>query len=365
MSLSDNYRQLAALIEALESHGVTVQQAMPVADDARESPADQFVVRLEVGLPEDGTVPTLTRSLGAESDDQRTDAASNEPADSTATTEALETTDESPTVAESAESDDESRPSEPPAEATEAAEAMEATETPEATEATASTSDDHESAAPVVCTVTDCDRTFETERGMKIHRTKAHPLSDAVERAGDGGMHYDPEALRRVYRNHETFAEMTAALDVDVGAQAVRKQMIRHGIHQPGDGDSKPAPNDEIEDDGAADHDAHPPRPDTTSDGSDEERDSTADDGDEPEVDEPLPPLDLPGDLTVEELKAAVEAANTHYDVQRALELDHDTTHEILCEYDLLDLVTGRASTARQREEQKAELTDRLQRAAT
>lgn len=43
----------------------------------------------------------------------------------------------------------------------------------------------------------------------------------------------DPAQLRTVYDVHETFAEMTEALDVAVTPQTVRRYMIQYGIHQP------------------------------------------------------------------------------------------------------------------------------------
>lgn len=43
----------------------------------------------------------------------------------------------------------------------------------------------------------------------------------------------DPDRLQEVYDAHETFAEMTAALDVDVVPQTVRRYMIKYGIHDP------------------------------------------------------------------------------------------------------------------------------------
>lgn len=43
----------------------------------------------------------------------------------------------------------------------------------------------------------------------------------------------DPSQLQDVYEQHETFAEMTEALDVDVTPHTVRRYMIKHGIHTP------------------------------------------------------------------------------------------------------------------------------------
>lgn len=45
--------------------------------------------------------------------------------------------------------------------------------------------------------------------------------------------HRDPACLSEVYDPDATFEEMTEALDASVTPQTVRKNMIRHGIHQP------------------------------------------------------------------------------------------------------------------------------------
>ena len=45
----------------------------------------------------------------------------------------------------------------------------------------------------------------------------------------------DPEALQAVYEQHDTFPEMTDALQVDVTSETVRRHMVDHGIHDPAD----------------------------------------------------------------------------------------------------------------------------------
>lgn len=45
----------------------------------------------------------------------------------------------------------------------------------------------------------------------------------------------DPDALRAVYEQHDTFPEMTDALGVGVTAETVRRHMIKHDIHNPAD----------------------------------------------------------------------------------------------------------------------------------
>jgi hypothetical protein len=82
-------------------------------------------------------------------------------------------------------------------------------------------------------------------------------------------------------------------------------------------------------------------------------------------VSERLPSLDLPGSLSTGELQTAVEEATTLYDVQRSLDLDRETTRDVLAEYDLLELVSGRATALRDREDLKTEITQRIRRRAT
>lgn len=42
----------------------------------------------------------------------------------------------------------------------------------------------------------------------------------------------DPEQLRAVYEEYDTFEKMKEALGVDVSFQTVRRHMIKHGIHE-------------------------------------------------------------------------------------------------------------------------------------
>ncbi|WP_318569218.1 hypothetical protein [Salinigranum marinum] len=470
MTLSDEYRQLAALIDALEARGITVREAAPVNGSGHDgSSTDRFTVHLEVELPEQGSSQRLVADdvIAVGEEDEGPDGSTDGVSD--ATRQSDEGAEESTTVAVDAgrdgDVDDEADTGvtepDPPragrkAGASDGAEPRSADEDTETvsdrvdeaeretvddaeTVSDADTTDDESDAGAVPCTHPDCDRTFETERGMKIHRTKAHPLSDLVDPSARGAIHHDPEALAEVYDEYETFAEMTAALDVDVGAQAVRKQMIRHGIHEPegqtsanasstsveendadesttdgepadpvaseADSGERPPPGDatngttgtagladggtgplEAPDetegvDGARDHDeldgpdseagtdgsGRSPAADAGSDGA-AEPESHPDPEPEPEperIADRLPDLDLPGSLSTEELMSAVETANTLYDVQRHLDLDRETTRDVLSEYDLLELVSGRAASVSDREKMKSEIHERLRRAAT
>lgn len=62
---------------------------------------------------------------------------------------------------------------------------------------------------------------------------------DSTPRAGSSGgsddfekPYRDPDRLREVYEEYETFAEMRDALEVDVTPQTVRRHMIKHDIHE-------------------------------------------------------------------------------------------------------------------------------------
>ncbi|WP_372909891.1 hypothetical protein [Salinigranum sp.] len=403
MALSNRYRQLAALIDTLESHGISVQQAEPL-DNGEDMDASDggFAVQLRVELPADDTVDpfpvgrpeSAERSVPSPESPARGPVGVNLAAADTETADG----DVHPIVDGGATThrDDASGRPDPDSHGTDRDEGADvdaagggtATDTAHETQATATaaavtdTADDDQVEAAgedtsvddtaVPCTHPDCERTFDTERGMKIHRTKAHSLSELADTGGQT-VHRDPEALARVYDEHETFAEMTEALDVDVGAQAVRKQMIRHGIHEPGSGDPNSdadadsvdeRPDSDAADEGEGEGDAHAPDP-SASAPRDCETDASLDTDDDTPVADRLPDLDLPGSLSTEELQAAVEEANTLYDVQRALELDQETARNVLTEYDLLELVSGRAAAFGDREALKAEIGQRIRRTAT
>ena len=270
---------------------------------------------------------------------------------------------------------------------------------------------------PVQCRIDGCGQTFATAHGMKIHATKVH--GEDVKPP-----HRDPERLREVYEAHDTFTEMTEALDVEVTPQTVRRSMASLGIHDPDDPDASTdegSPGDGIQDeadggdgatqsqadggDGAesADPTAGPQdTPSSEADGPGSEADgpgSEADgpgseaDGTEPgagtgdsdtdrkresegdrNVASPGPnsesglPLEkheqlqeaLPEGIEASELIAAIEEARTLYEVQRALGTDRTETQKLLADLGLLDLVQCRLSTKPDPEERRAELERRL-----
>ena len=221
----------------------------------------------------------------------------------------------------------------------------------------------------IECTVEGCDTSFDSQHGMRIHRSKAHGPESADR---------DPDALAEAYDAHDSFEAMREALGADVSAQTVRRWMMDAGIHSPagrssGNEDEKPE-DAETDDDPPDDEAAGPDTAESDGAGgeaSDEPGD--ADEGntgdDDPEAthddlgsSERTPEIDreLPSGVTAEDLQRAVQSASTLYEVQQQLDLDREEARELLAEFDLLELVHGRVADRRRREELKDEIDDRL-----
>ena len=198
----------------------------------------------------------------------------------------------------------------------------------------------------IPCPEPDCDATFASEPGMKVHRTKVHLSGVAGE---DGPPAYrDPDRLAAVYESENTFPEMRDALDADVSAQTVRRHMIRHGIHDPDD----PTPTQQPAADGEASTDA------AQADADDDAADGTTDGravADFVDAD-----LAIPADLDLGTLGQCVEAADTLYDVQQRFGIDRETARELLAAFDLLELVHGRVATKHERDRLKDEIDRRI-----
>lgn len=130
--------------------------------------------------------------------------------------------------------------------------------------------------------------------------------------------HKDRERLAKVYEEHDTFAEMTEALGVDVTPATVRQHMVNWGIH-----------------------------PDSTAEADDQNSEDVSDELDGEDFRERIQAdgCGLPDDLTVEELVEVVADAHTLYEARTGLGLDTGTTRELLDELDLLNMVTSRMAT--------------------
>lgn len=319
MTLSSGLRRLAAVVDELERADIGVRDA---SIDPDSVDAGHVHATVELSVPVEpaatpivvdgsgGTVPDPTGS----SDD--------------ATAETV-TTDEDTASASASNGEDSADTS---------AVAITATVDPE------STANGHD----IPCPEPDCDATFASEPGMKVHRTKVHLSGVADE---DGPPAYrDPDRLAAVYESEDTFPEMRDALGADVSAQTVRRHMIRHGIHDP----SHPEPTESS----AADT-ATPTRAieEATDDGT---ADGTAGDGRAVAslVDADIP---VPDDLDLATLSQCVESADTLYDVQQQFGIDRETARDLLAAFDLLELVHGRVATKHERDRLKDEIDRRIQ----
>jgi hypothetical protein len=205
---------------------------------------------------------------------------------------------------------------------------------------TSSSSDDEH----VTCRVEGCDATFDSEHGMKIHATKAHQSDDGSAPSP----HRDPERLREVYEQCDTFEEMTEALGVDVTAQTVRRSMMSLGIHDP---ETAAASEEEVAaTNGGVDSESDL----DDSVDSDGESGAPVDSGDV-DVAAVLPP-GVDADVFV----TALRDASTVYQVQRALGMDREEVQQLLADLGLLELVQGRVATEQERDHTREEIERRI-----
>jgi hypothetical protein len=200
---------------------------------------------------------------------------------------------------------------------------------------------------------------------------------------GGGGVppHRDPEALEAAYEQCDTFVEMKRALGTDVTPEAVRQQMVKHGIHEVPDGsESRYADETAQEEQAPEEPELEPPeeskeRAPERSD--DTERDEAAADSEDspselaerPQA-EPSQPTQstevfvsdggLQADLTVEELKEVVQTSRTLYEAAQELRVGREEARDMLDRLDLLDLVTGRLSTKDERTVTSEEIDRRI-----
>lgn len=130
----------------------------------------------------------------------------------------------------------------------------------------------------------------------------------------------DPERLEEVYEQYDSFAAMTEALDVDVTAQTVRRNMMKHGIHTP-----NTAEESHDTDESEQSHDGD----ETVAEGSDAPT---------PDFDD----VDLPDGVTPAAVRDAVVESSSLHGVQLALDLEMRDTRALLQDLGVLEHVTGR-----------------------
>jgi hypothetical protein len=175
----------------------------------------------------------------------------------------------------------------------------------------------------------------EPEDAGKIQSTESKPYQD-------------PDRLREVYDEYDTFPAMTDALDVDVTAQTVRSNMIQQGIHEPKtNGTDTDAGESDTEDDAQQSERE-------VEDSFENEEEVVLSDG-----------MGLPAGMTLDEFKTAVHTSRSFLDVQRELGGDRDYTYRILKELNLIDLVHGRLSKKAEREPSLKEIESRIQQSTT
>jgi hypothetical protein len=183
----------------------------------------------------------------------------------------------------------------------------------------------------------DVSMTFDTAELQELAPESADPASASgrdSKPTEDGPPAYqDPELLREVYGEYDSFAKMTEALDVDVTAQTVRRNMMKHGIHEPNTSDD--AGSDDATDETRA---------------AEIDEVESAEDADQAptplvEADDETPAfegVDLPDGVTPEAVRDAVAASSSLHGVQLALDLDMKETRQLLQDLGVLTYVTGR-----------------------
>ncbi|WP_255197562.1 hypothetical protein [Halorarius litoreus] len=169
----------------------------------------------------------------------------------------------------------------------------------------------------------------DTDAGAEAPDDATEPGSerDSDPASDDVPYYKNYDLLAAVYEEHDTFAEMTEALGVDVTPATVREHMVKHGIH-PTASDTEDEAGPDSRDDTDAD-----PHDDADLDASDDDSRSVTIEADG---------YGLPERVTVESLAHAVQSSRTLYEVQTTLGLDRSTTRSLLTDFDLLDLVVSR-----------------------
>lgn len=304
MPYSDGLRQLATVVELLETTGADVVDARP-CEAAENRQTDQFRVELRLDLPLEAEL-SLPEAAGDVDRDREKHAAPSES---------------------------------PSADAASVPEDRDATDAADGDASDADTDADR-----VPCRSASCDRSFAGEHGMKIHYSKTHVDEKPAYR--------DPERLRDAYEATDDFAAMRERLGADVSTETIRRYAVEYGIHGP-DAD---APDEPPTIDRSALDPAIEPVPADATAAAPPVADHRPARTNPSELDEALP-----ADLTIEDVKSTVERADTLHQVASSLDLDREQARALLSDLNLLDLVHGRVATKRRRDELKSEIDRRLE----
>lgn len=199
----------------------------------------------------------------------------------------------------------------------------------------------------------------------------------STDASSDGGRRdvppfKDPGLLRDVYENHDTFAEMADAIEMDVTGETVRRYMIDCEIHEPNSyrtdstttstsggvteaesceatespaaGDSAPSTADAVHSEsGTAGQSADPTEP------MERGEKTLVSDG-----------IGIPDSVEIDELIDAVNRSRTIHEVSRDLDFDRREARDLLTELNLLDLVLGRIDNDPNRTISREDVIDRL-----
>ena len=192
-------------------------------------------------------------------------------------------------------------------------------------------------------TGTDADADTETE-------------TDADTATDDGLPAYkDPERLREVYAECNSFTEMTEALDVDVTAQTVRRNMMKKGIHTP---DTTDGEDSGTESEAGTDSESAPgaasergPAAESASQSAETAQGAAVTDRPVEEsatefADAEFSDVDLPGDITPADVRDAVAESSSLHGVQMALDMDIAEARSLLQELGVLEYVSGRIANS-------------------
>lgn len=161
----------------------------------------------------------------------------------------------------------------------------------------------------------------------------------------------DPDRLRAVYEAHDSFTEMQAALDVDVTAQTVRRNMIKEGIHVPETNENTDSEGDaEAEAEASEKAEKADSKTDTVTGETVRDTDAEPDEDTETSetaeqhlpTDEDVADVALPDGITIEAVRDAVAESSSLHGAQMALGLDMKETRQLLQELDVLEYVGGR-----------------------
>lgn len=240
------------------------------------------------------------------------------------------------------------------------------------------------------------DQKTQDSSNQKIKTQDSNNQKIQSQSQSSGPRYKDPELLEEVYEAHDTFPEMRRALDVDVTAETVRLHMIEHGIHDPEstisevrrkssqaqgqnstaegetdthDGQTKPTTN------GHSNHtlgtNGHDEQTTPVANGhSDEVQTDTKEETTETglgiqDTDIDIEGVNLPEEVTVEDIVEALSNARTIHEVEVKLNVDREDARQLLKRFDMLDAVIGRLKQPNKDDVTNEQIKERIQEAVS